>query len=113
MTAFVETVNVLNRLRPGFFHETAIDKRPVAGPVAVSTLGLAGDQQISPSHGGPDKAVYAYAGEDARWWGDRLGRDIPPGLFGENLRTSGLDVSGAEIGQRWQIGEVVLEVRMP
>jgi MOSC domain-containing protein YiiM len=114
VTAFVETVNVVHALRPGFFHETAIDKRPVSGPVVVTTLGLAGDQQISSVHGGPDKAVYAYATEDADWWGDRLEREVPPGLFGENLRTSGLDVSGAQIGQRWQIGQqLLLEVRMP
>ena len=37
----------------------------------------------------------------------------PPGLFGENLRTHDLDVSGAIIGEKWRIGTVLLEVRMP
>ncbi|MDX6309422.1 MAG: hypothetical protein QOI06_2468 [Nocardioidaceae bacterium] len=107
------SVNIVHRIRPGYFQDTAIDKRPVTGPVHVGDLGLAGDRQVSRSHGGPDKAVYAYAEEDARWWAAELGRDVPPGLFGENLRTVRLDVSGAQIGERWQIGDVLLEVRMP
>jgi len=106
-------VNVVQALRPGFFHETAIDKRPVEGPVAVHELGVDGDRQIDSSHGGPDQAVYAYADEDAAWWAAELGRDVPPGLFGENLRLRGVDVSGARIGERWRIGDVLLEVRMP
>ena len=109
----VLTVNVVHALRPGFFHDTAIDKRPVEGPVAVHELGVDGDRQIDSSHGGPDQAVYAYADEDAAWWAEELGRDVPPGLFGENLRLRGVDVSGARIGERWRIGDVLLEVRMP
>ena len=42
----------------------------------------------------------------------RLDREIPPGLFGENLRTTGLSVTGARVGEQWQVGDdVVLEVR--
>lgn len=109
----VVTVNVVHALRPGFFQETAIDKRPVTGPRDIAPLGLAGDRQMHPTHGGPDRAVYAYAEEDADWWAGELGRDIPPGLLGENLRTRGLDVTGALIGERWRVGGALLEVRMP
>ncbi|WP_426517883.1 MOSC domain-containing protein [Diaminobutyricibacter sp. McL0618] len=100
---------------PGTVGVTAIDKRPVDEPLRVRPLGLYGDVQASRKHhGGVTKALYAYADEDARVWADALGRDIPPGLFGENLRTSGLDVSGAEIGERWRIGdELVVEVTFP
>jgi MOSC domain-containing protein YiiM len=111
--ARIATVNVVHRIRPGYFRDTAIDKRPVRGPVEVTRLGLTGDQQISRGHGGVDKAVYAYADEDAAWWAGELGRDIPPGLFGENLRTTGLDVIGAQIGEQWSIGNVLLQVQMP
>lgn len=84
---------------------TAIDKRPVSGPVAVDGLGLAGDTQVDRKHhGGVFQAVYAYADEDADWWAEQLGRDIPPGRFGENVRTCGLPVTGAVIGERWQVG---------
>lgn len=85
---------------------TAIDKRPVAGRVEIGESGLHGDTQCDRDHhGGRFQAVYAYADEDARWWATELDRQIPPGLFGENLRVSGIDVSGAEIGQRWRIGD--------
>lgn len=94
---------------------TAIDKRPLDGPVEVKKLGVYGDVQASRKHhGGPDKAVYAFADEDAAHFTRLLGREIVPGLFGENLRTSGLDVTGAVLGERWAIGErLVVEVTMP
>jgi MOSC domain-containing protein YiiM len=97
---------------------TAIDKRAVEGPVPLQRLGLAGDVQCDRKHhGGVFAALYAYADEDAGWWAQELNREITPGLFGENLRTAGIDVTGAEIGERWQIGRpgegVVLEVTSP
>ena len=85
---------------------TAIDKRPVDGRVKVRPLGLRADVQADRKHhGGLTKALYAYAQEDAEFWAAELGRPVPAGLFGENLRTSGLDVNGAEIGERWRIGD--------
>lgn len=118
MTARLLSVNVVHELVPGPGGPTAIDKRGVDGPVEVGPLGLTGDVQAhSNVHGGPDKAVYAYAAEAAGRWARRLDREITPGTFGENLTTEGLDVDGALIGERWRIGAadtgVVLEVRMP
>ncbi len=111
-TPVVTAVAVVHALRDGFYHRTAIDKRPVAGAVPVGPAGLDGDEQVDRNHGGPDRAVYVYADEDAAWWADRLDREIPPGLFGENVRTRGLDVTGARFGERWQLGDdLVLEVR--
>ncbi|HEX6886493.1 MAG TPA: MOSC domain-containing protein [Candidatus Nanopelagicales bacterium] len=94
---------------------TAIDKRPVAGPVPVGLTGLRGDDQRDRQyHGGEEYAIYLYADEDAGWWAEQLGRAIPPGLFGENLRTTGLDVSGLVVGERLRLGEgVLLEVTSP
>ncbi len=93
---------------------TAIDKRPVDGPVQVGPTGLRGDVQVSRKHhGGPDKAVYALDQAEADHWAAELDREIEPGLFGENLRVSGL-VDDAEIGERWLVGEVLeLEVTGP
>jgi MOSC domain-containing protein YiiM len=54
--------------------------------------------------------VYAYAQEDADWWAAELDRELPPGRFGENLRTSGLDLRAAVLGERWQVGTALLEV---
>ncbi len=93
---------------------SSIFKEPVEGRVRVGGINVAGDQQADRRyHGGPEKAVYAYAREDADWWGDVLGVDIADGMFGENLTVAGVDVSGAVIGERWRIGAVELEVCQP
>ena len=102
---------------------TGIDKRPVEGPVMVSRpramgmgmVGLAGDRVYDVlNHGGPDRAVYAYAREDLDFWAEQLGRPLPNGVFGENLTTEGADANGALIGERWRIGpDVILEVSCP
>ncbi len=93
---------------------SAIWKGPVTGRVAARGVNLAGDDQADrAAHGGPDKAVYAYAIEDLRWWQKELGRPIEHGEFGENLTTEGIDVNGALVGQRWEIGSTVLEVSEP
>lgn len=98
--------------------ETAIDKRPVAGPVAVDAHGLAGDVQVDRTHhGGPDQALYAYAEREATHFAEAFARPLPPGSFGENLRLENLDVSGALVGERWRIGTqlevVVTAPRIP
>jgi MOSC domain-containing protein YiiM len=97
---------------------TAIDKRPRDGRLEVGPEGFVLDTQVDRRHhGGAEQALYAYADEDAAWWAAELDREIPAGLFGENLRINGLEVSGAEIGERWQLGDgpeaVVLEVTSP
>ncbi|MDQ0147229.1 MULTISPECIES: MOSC domain-containing protein [Pseudarthrobacter] len=94
---------------------TAIDKRPVNGPVKVHKLGLRGDIQANRAHhGGEDQAVYAYSQADADYWADALGRELPAGFFGENLRISGIEATHAVIGERWTVGAgVELEVTSP
>jgi MOSC domain-containing protein YiiM len=93
---------------------SAIVKAPVAGPVRAVGVNLEGDDQADRRvHGGPDKAVYAYAREDSDWWAGELDREIPDGMFGENLTVEGVDVSGAVVGERWRIGTVELEVSQP
>jgi MOSC domain-containing protein YiiM len=102
---------------------TGIDKRPVDGPVKVTApgpkgggaVGLSGDHAYDVAHhGGADQAVYAYAREALDHWAAELDRELPPGVFGENLTTTGVDVDGALIGERWRIGtELVLEVSCP
>ena len=102
---------------------TGIDKQPTEQAVEVRAPGtkshglgsglvgdFIGDRR---SHGGDDQAVYAYAVEDLQWWADGLGRTLSAGQFGENLTTSGVDISGARIGERWTIGGVVLQVTGP
>ena len=116
----VLTVNVA---APG--GATGIDKRPIDDAVAVRAPGpmhdglgsglvgdVIGDRKV---HGGDDQAVYAYAREDLDRWQRTLGRELPNGMFGENLTTSGLDVTDARIGEQWAVGTsgLRLEVSRP
>ncbi|MCX4527594.1 MULTISPECIES: MOSC domain-containing protein [unclassified Streptomyces] len=99
---------------------TGIGKRPVPGPVRVfapgpkgtAGSGVEGDAVCDlRHHGGDHQAVYAYAREDLDRWEEELGRELPAGVFGENLTTSGIDVTGALLGERWRVGaDLVLEV---
>src|SRR5215475_12488801 len=93
---------------------SAIWKAPVAGRIAVRGVNLAGDDQADrKAHGGPDKVVYAYAIEDARWWEPTLGRPLGYGELGENLTVEGLEVNDALVGERWRVGTALLELSEP
>lgn len=101
----------------GDLRRTAIKKRSVTEPVRVHELGLDGDQVAdTENHGGVYQAVYAFAQEDLDYWSEQLGEPVPPGMFGENLTTAGIDVNEAVLGERWRIGTALLspiEVRIP
>jgi len=93
---------------------TGIWKHPVSGRIALRGVNFVGDDQADRIvHGGPDKAVYAYAREDYDYWRDEESVETSPGLFGDNLTTEGLDLSNAVVGERWSIGSTVLEVTQP
>jgi MOSC domain-containing protein YiiM len=97
---------------------TGIHKAPVAGPVEVRQLNLAGDRQADLSvHGGSDKAVYAYASEHYTFWRDELpGVALPWGAFGENLTVEGLAETELRVGDVLRIGTaefVVTQPRLP
>lgn len=115
--AHVTAVCAVHQLRvdAGTIGTTAIDKRPVPGAVRVGAYGVYADVQADRKHhGGLDKAVYAYSQADADYWSNELGRELPPGWFGENLRVEGVDVNAARVGEQWRIGaSVVVEVTMP
>jgi MOSC domain-containing protein YiiM len=93
---------------------SAIFKEPVAGRVMIRAINVDGDDQADRTvHGGVDKAVYAYASEDYTWWESRLDRPLTPGTFGENITTRGVRISEAAIGERWRVGNGLLEVSEP
>jgi MOSC domain-containing protein YiiM len=94
---------------------TGIFKEPVHGRVPLHRLNLAGDAQADLSvHGGPDKAVYAYAAEHYDYWREHLpGRDLPPGIFGENLTVEGLREDAWHIGDELRAGTARLVVTQP
>ncbi len=93
---------------------TSIWKHSVPGPLRVEGVNLHGDDQADRAvHGGPDKAIYAYALEDLEWWAAELGSTVQPGLVGENLTTRGLRVTDAVVGEHWHLGTAVLQVAQP
>jgi MOSC domain-containing protein YiiM len=93
---------------------TGIWKFPVDGRRRVAGVNILGDDQADRSvHGGPDKAVYAYASEDYDYWRSVEGLQDEPALFGENLTTRGIDLSSARPGDRWAVGTAVFEVVQP
>ena len=98
----------------GRIAKSAIWKSPVQDRIAIRGINLDGDVQADrKAHGGFDKAVYAYAIEDTRWWEKEIGRSLVYGQFGENLTTDGIEVNEALVGDLWQVGTAVLEVSEP
>jgi MOSC domain-containing protein YiiM len=99
--------------RGGKSGQTGIFKESVKGSVQVGVLGLVGDSQVdSENHGGKDQAVYLYSLDDYAWWSEQLGVVLEPGTFGENLTVSALP-EPLYIGDRFEIGSVLLEVTAP
>ncbi|GAB79132.1 MOSC domain-containing protein YiiM [Austwickia chelonae] len=111
-------------------------KDEAPGPVEIGPTGPDGDEQADlRHHGGPDKAVLAYAGHHYRSWADRYGLDLPRGAFFENLTlapppgsdwprgstgpgvdTGGLplvDENSVRLADIWQVGSATLQVTQP
>jgi MOSC domain-containing protein YiiM len=115
----VVSVNVGLPRRVGFrtsaLPETAIEKRPVDGPVRITSAGVEGNACAATDvHGDEFMRVYAYSVEDYRWWEGELGLasepGLRPGLFGEQLTTEGVDLGAALMGETWQVGTAVLQI---
>ncbi len=97
---------------------TGIFKEPVTGPVRAAGINLDGDRQADLSvHGGHDKAVYVYPAEHYPYWQEELGRELPWGMFGENLTVDGAPLeSELGVGDRLRIGSAeffVVQPRLP
>ena len=101
---------------------SAIGKTAVSGPIEVTVLGLAGDEQADLSvHGGLSKAVYALPSEHLPWWqAQRMAQGatmfeetLAPGYLGENLSLQGLLEQDLFIGDRLDFGNVVFRVTQP
>ena len=96
---------------------SAFVKTARQGPVAVMRLGLDGDEQADLSvHGGPEKAVYAYAAQHYPQWAQQfpeLAAHFTGGAMGENLTVSGLEESAICVGDVHQAGSALLQVCQP
>jgi MOSC domain-containing protein YiiM len=87
------------------------------GVVAVTLLGLDGDQQADlVAHGGPEKAVYGYAASRYPRWAEEfpaLAGRFTGGAMGENLTIAGMDETGICVGDVHAIGSALLQVCQP
>ncbi|HUW63170.1 MAG TPA: MOSC domain-containing protein [Spirochaetia bacterium] len=71
----------------------------------VADYGLSGD-----AHAGTDRQVSVFTAEKAKELACRLGIDVQPGDFAENITVAGIDFSEVVPGARLFLGEAVVEV---
>lgn len=100
---------------------TGIYKEPVGGRVTLRKLNLDGDRQADLTvHGGEYKAVYCYPLEHYDYWKRELpDRELPMGVFGENLtlvgssEDAGLPEERVHLGDRFEVGSAEVVVTQP
>jgi len=95
--------------------QTGIYKYAVETPVYLGKEDVENDHVLDRRyHGGIDKACYLYSADHYPFWKSRFpGQEWKWGMFGENLTISGLNESEIHIGDRFQIGEAVVQVSQP
>ncbi len=93
---------------------SAIARDPAEGAVQLGWNGFDGDQVADPvHHGGWDKAVHLYNADHYPFWRKKLpqhDRIERFGAFGENITAPGFDEEAVRIGDRFRMGEALLEV---
>jgi MOSC domain-containing protein YiiM len=93
---------------------TGIFKKPRQGPVHIGQYGLEDDAICDLAHhGGLDQAVYLYGQPDYDFWSAEIGRELAPGTFGENLTIANLESAKINLGDRFVLGALVMEVNSP
>ena len=95
--------------------DTGFYKQPQTGPSWLGYEGFRTDEQADRRfHGGPEKAVCVYPAEHYPYWREALEFPaLPYGAFGENLTLEGLTEIEACIGDRYSLGEAVVQVSQP
>ena len=94
---------------------SAIHKSEVTAPVWLTALNLDGDEQADlRNHGGPDQALCAYPATHYAYWTARLGRELGPGSFGENLSIGGIFTEADVcLGDVFALGEALVQISQP
>jgi len=120
----IESINIgkIAKLQVGAREvDSAICKHPTRGVVTVSRSGIITDEVgDTKHHGGPDRALHCFSMEHYDYFRSLINLssdsnleipDIP--WVGENITFHGYTDEQAFIGDRLQIGSVVMEVSMP
>lgn len=109
--AIISSVNLgVPRAMRGEFKQSAIYTQQILEPVEIETGGIVGDSKVNPAHHHPDQAISIYLVDDYMFWRMALRQPLMPGTFGENLTIDDLRARDMAVGDRFTIGEVVLEV---
>ncbi|WP_257349500.1 MOSC domain-containing protein [Pseudalkalibacillus decolorationis] len=94
--------------------KSGIYKYNVSEKVYLSKVNFDGDEQADlKNHGGPDKAICVYSSEHYPYWESILQQQMMDGAFGENLTLEGITETDIYIGDRFQLGEAIVEVSQP
>jgi MOSC domain-containing protein YiiM len=94
--------------------QTGIFKQSVTDALELGMLGFTSDVQVNRKyHGGPDKAVCAYAIEHYAHWARAFGRELSEGSFGENFTLSGLLEDEVHIGDVFKVGTAQVQISQP
>jgi len=97
--------------------KTAYCKVPIESEsLELGMTSFAGDMvQDKKHHGGNDKAICCYNSDHFIKWRNELGFDLGPAAFGENLTLRGESAleRNVFIGDRYQLGEAIVEVSEP
>jgi MOSC domain-containing protein YiiM len=86
-----------------------VPKRPVEAG-RITPAGVIGDRQAHPHiHGGPRQALLLITQEGIEEL-KSAGFPLYPGALGENITTTGLDRRTVRVGQRYKLGEALIEI---
>jgi MOSC domain-containing protein YiiM len=87
--------------------ETAIYKEAVTTPIAITSVGLDGDERTGYD---VDRALCCQSVENYRFWSAYFRRDFPLGIFGENVVLEGYTDESVCIGDIVRCGTALLQI---
>ncbi|AVV07465.1 MOSC domain-containing protein [Listeria monocytogenes] len=89
---------------------TGIEKKLVQSAY-LTTTGFENDAPHNLKyHGGPDRTACIYPYEHYAKWTEMFGEELQVTAFGENLITTNMLESSVQIGDKFQIGETVIQI---
>ncbi|MGI8907202.1 MAG: MOSC domain-containing protein [Candidatus Sumerlaeaceae bacterium] len=93
---------------------TSLFKTPVCEAIWLAAANLEGNRQADLRyHGGHDKAVCCFASEHYAALAEFVGAELPHGAFGENFTLRGMLEGEVCLGDRYRVGDAVVEVSQP
>ena len=91
---------------------TAIYKKPIEGPVEVTLDGIVGDENTGKVRD-RDRAICCHPLAHYAFWSSYFRREMPIGVFGENLTISGVLDETACVGDIIRCGTTLLQITEP